>query len=214
MTFFVTSSILSKIGKRRKKKFDLVFEKSSTRDAAQVIANGGLAGLIIVSAFYFPHPNWYPIFLGILAAVTSDTWATEIGVYFKSTPRSVLTFKKVEPGTSGGISLIGTLGGALGAFCIALSGYLVNPELFLKSSLEMNFFWIILSGVLGSLVDSLLGATLQSQYLCNLCGKVTERRVHCEKVTQLIRGWEFFHNDRVNMICGLAGGIVVYFVIF
>lgn len=213
MTFFVTSSILSKIGKRRKKKFDLVFEKGSTRDAAQVMANGGLAGIIIVAAFYYPHPNWYPVFLGILAAVTSDTWATEIGVFFKSMPRSILNFKKVEPGTSGGVSLMGTLGGALGAFCIALSGYLANPELFLKSSLEMSFFWIILSGVIGSLVDSALGATLQSQYLCDLCGKVTERRIHCDKVTTLIRGWEFFHNDRVNMLCGLAGGLAVYMII-
>ncbi len=214
MTFFVTSSLLSKMGKRRKKKFDLVFEKGSTRDAAQVIANGGLAGIIIIGAFYFPHPNWYPVFLGILAAVTSDTWATEIGVFFKSTPRSILTLKKVAPGTSGGVSLLGTLGGAAGAFCVAVSGYLVNPELFLKSSLEMSFFWIILSGVIGSLVDSMLGATLQSQYICDLCGKVTERRIHCEKVTTLIRGWEFFHNDRVNMVCGLAGGLAVYMIIF
>lgn len=214
MTFFVTSSLLSKMGKRRKKKFDLVFEKGSTRDAAQVIANGGLAGFIIVAAFYYPHPNWYPVFLGILAAVTSDTWATEIGVFFKSMPRSILTFKKVEPGTSGGVSLMGTLGGALGALCIAVSGYLVYPELFLKSSLELSFFWIILSGVIGSFVDSVLGATLQSQYVCDLCGKVTERRIHCEKVTKLIRGWEFFHNDRVNMLCGLAGGLAVYMIIF
>ena len=214
LTFFVTSSLLSKMGKRRKKKFDLVFEKGSTRDAAQVIANGGLAGVIIVAAFYYPHPYWYPVFLGILAAVTSDTWATEIGVFFKSTPRSILTFKKVEPGTSGGVSLIGTLGGALGALCIAVSGYLVNSELFLKSSLEMSFFWVILSGVIGSLVDSALGATLQSQYVCDLCGKVTERKIHCEKVTKLIRGWEFFHNDRVNMLCGLAGGLAVYMIIY
>ena len=214
MTFFVTSSIWSRVGKGRKRKFDLVFEKSHTRDVGQVMANGGLAGGIMVLAFYYPNHNWYFVFLGILAAVTSDTWATEIGVLFNTTPRSILTFKKVAPGTSGGVTIAGTLGGAMGSVCIAVSGVLVNPDLFLKSSLELSFFWIILAGVIGSLVDSLLGATLQSQYLCEYCGKVTERKMHCEKNTTLVRGLEFFHNDRVNMICGLAGGLALYMIVY
>lgn len=214
MTFFITSSILSKLGRSRKRKFDLVFEKSSTRDAGQVIANGGLAGGIIILAFYYPHHNWYLIFLGVLAAVTNDTWATEIGVLFKTQPRSILNFKKVETGTSGGITLPGTLGGAMGALSIAVSGYAVNQDLFLKSSLEMNFFWIILAGVAGGFVDSILGATIQSQYLCVNCGKLTERKLHCERNTTLIRGWEFFHNDRVNLVCGLIGGLALYMIIY
>lgn len=214
LTFFVTSSLLSRLGKGHKRKFDLVFEKGSTRDVGQVIANGGLAGVIILFAFYYPHPDWYMIYLGVLAAVTSDTWSTEIGVLFKAQPRSILTFKKVEAGTSGGITWHGTLGGTLGALTIALSGYLVHKDLFLKSSLEISFFWIILAGVVGSLADSLLGATLQSQYVCAQCGKVTERAVHCDEATQLVRGWTFFHNDRINLICGLIGGLALYSVIY
>ena len=143
LVFFLTSSILSRLGKNRKQQYDLVFEKSSTRDVGQVIANGGVAGIIIILSFYYPNQNWYFVFLGVLAAVTSDTWATEIGVWFTATPRSILNFKKVEAGTSGGVTLAGTTGGALGALCIAVSGYAVNRDLFLKSSLEFSFFWII-----------------------------------------------------------------------
>ncbi|MBL7994832.1 DUF92 domain-containing protein [bacterium] len=212
LVFFVSSSILSRLGKRRKKKFDLVFEKSSTRDVGQVMANGGLAGCIMVLAYYYPDYDLYLVFLGILAAVTSDTWATEIGVWFTAAPRNILNLRKVEAGTSGGVTLAGTFGGVLGALCIAVSGYVVKGDLFLKSSLEFSFFWIILAGFIGSTVDSILGATFQAQYLCEQCKKVTERKVHCDRRSTLIRGWEFFHNDRVNLMCGLSGGLVLYFM--
>lgn len=214
LVFFLTSSILSRLGKNRKQQYDLVFEKSSTRDVGQVIANGGVAGIIIILSFYYPNQNWYFVFLGVLAAVTSDTWATEIGVWFTATPRNILNFKKVEAGTSGGVTLAGTTGGALGALCIAVSGYAVNRDLFLKSSLEFSFFWIILAGLIGSTVDSILGATFQSQYLCERCKKVTERKLHCDARSTLIRGWEFFHNDRVNLICGLSGGLALYLIFY
>lgn len=203
ITFFVLSSILSKYGRLHKKAFDQVFEKSSTRDWGQVLANGGVAGTIAILSGLFPLIDFYPLYLGALAAVTADTWGTEIGVLTKGKTVSVLSFKSVEPGTSGGISGYGTVGGAIGAAVVALSGYLWYTEL-------RTALFVVVGGMVGSLVDSLLGATLQAQFSCTICGKSTERRLHCDRPTQLSSGVDWIGNDVVNGMCSLVGAVVVW----
>ena len=203
VTFFVLSSLLSKYGRSRKKVFDLVFEKSGTRDWGQVVANGGIAGLVAVLQGQYPLFDFYPVYLGALAAVTADTWGTEIGVLSNGKTISVLSLKPVEPGTSGGISEYGTIGGAIGAAVVALSGYLWYTEL-------RTMLIVIVGGVAGSLVDSLLGATVQAQFRCGICGKITERKKHCENRTELYRGKRWIGNDVVNGVCALVGAIVAW----
>jgi uncharacterized protein (TIGR00297 family) len=203
VTFFLLSSLLSKYGRSRKNAFDQVFEKSSARDWGQVVANGGIPGLVAILSVVYPLYDLYPLYLGALAAVTADTWGTEIGVLTKGKTISILAFKPVEPGTSGGISEYGTIGGAIGATIVALSGYHWYTEL-------RTTIIIVVGGIAGSLVDSLLGATLQAQYRCGVCGKITERKVHCGQITELFRGLRWMGNDVVNGICALAGAIVVW----
>jgi uncharacterized protein (TIGR00297 family) len=201
--FFVLSSLLSKYGRSRKRAFDQVFEKSSTRDWGQVVANGGVAGLIAILSGLLPLYDFYPLYLGALAAVTADTWGTEIGILTKGRTISVLSLKPVQPGTSGGISEYGTFGGAIGAGVVALSGYPWYTEL--RTTLI-----IVVGGVAGSFVDSLLGAMVQAQFRCEVCGKITERKMHCERATELHRGVRWIGNDVVNGICGLVGAVVVW----
>lgn len=203
VAFFVLSSLLSKYGRTRKNTFDQVFEKSSRRDWGQVLANGGVAGVIAILPALFPVYDFYPLYLGALAAVTADTWGTEIGVMTKGSTYSVVTFKPVESGTSGGVSEYGTIGGAVGATVVALSGYAWYTEL--RTTLI-----VVAGGIAGSLIDSLLGGTLQAQFKCVDCGKTTERRTHCGKTTELARGISWFGNDLVNGVCALAGVLVVW----
>ena len=203
VTFFVLSSLLSKYGRSRKKAFDQVFEKSNTRDWGQVVANGGVAGFVAILSGIYSLYDFYPLYLGALAAVTADTWGTEIGVLAKGKTVSILSFKPVEPGTSGGISEYGTVGGAIGAAVVALSGYPWYTEL--RTTLI-----VVVGGVVGSFVDSLLGATVQAQYKCEVCGKTTERTVHCERPTGLSRGVRWIGNDVVNGVCALAGAVVAW----
>ncbi|MBX7151656.1 DUF92 domain-containing protein [bacterium] len=211
LLFFVTSSILSKLGKKRKEHFEQVFEKGHTRDLGQVVANGGLAGLAVVMGYHNPEPRWYVIYLGAVAAVTSDTWGTEVGTFFKGTVRSIVNFKKVEPGTSGGISWQGTLGSLLGAAVIAGSGWAFYDDCFFSQ--KQIFAWIVLAGMFGSLVDSWLGATLQVQYICRVCNKITEKFNHCNENTCPTRGFEFLTNDRVNILCGFIGGLAAFWMV-
>ncbi len=204
LAFFILSSGLSKFGKKRKAAYQLMFEKTDTRDAGQVAANGGVAGIMMLCWYFFPeYQVWYYIYLASLAAVTADTWGTEIGLLAKNFPRSIITLKKVETGTSGAVSFAGLAGGALGAFLIALSGNFWMTG----RAVGSLFIMIIISGVAGSLVDSLLGATIQAKYRCEICGKMTERTIHCGYPAQLIGGAHWVDNDAVNWACAIGGSL-------
>lgn len=203
IVFFFLSSLLSKYGNKRKSEYESLFEKSSTRDWGQVVANGGVAATLVVLSAAFPVYDLYPLYLGALAAATADTWGTEIGILARGRTVSVLTFRPVKSGTSGGISESGTFGGAAGAAVIALAGYPWYTDL--HTSLI-----VILAGIAGSLADSFIGATVQAQYECSICGKTTERTTHCSQPTRLSRGLGWIGNDVVNGFCTLAGAMVAW----
>ncbi len=213
LVFFIASSVLSKIGQERKSSVQLVFEKGSVRDFGQVVANGALPGLVVILAGFFPDDGWFMIYCGMIAAVSSDTWSTEIGTLFRGKPRNILNFQKVEVGTSGGVSWIGLLGGFFGAGMIAVSGWMARPEWQTSNPGWVIPLMVTLAGLAGSLFDSLLGATMQSQYRCRSCGMITEKKIHCNSESLLVRGWGFFHNDRVNQLCALMGGALIAAII-
>ncbi len=208
LAFFLSSSVLSKLWRERKKATSLLFEKTSKRDVGQVLANGGMAALVILIYYVTSNDTWYLIYLATLAAVTADTWATEIGVLAKEHPRLITTFEKVAPGTSGAISLIGSTGALLGSAFIALIGYWLQPAIF--RNLGLDLLLITASGLAASLVDSLLGATIQAQFRCPVCHKLTEKKVHCNGVTtQFESGFTWVNNDFVNSVCALSGVLLM-----
>lgn len=210
LIFFITSSALSRFFKKHKQGLDEKFSKGHERDAGQVFGNGGLATAFVLVHFLFPESivGWAG-FAAALAAVNADTWATELGVLNPTQPRMITDLRKrVEKGTSGGISLFGTLASLLGAFVIALPASLMtdNWPLLLP---------ITIAGVAGSLFDSLLGATVQAMYYCPTDKKETEKHpIHtCGTQTLHIRGWEWLDNDWVNFACSAFGAITAFMVI-
>jgi uncharacterized protein (TIGR00297 family) len=209
LTFFLLSSLLSKLGKTRKVEFRMIFEKSNRRDIGQVIANGAVPGTILLAHHVSPHPAWYVAYLGSLAAVNADTWATELGILSKSPTRSIRNFRVVPPGTSGGITTLGTLSAFLGTWVIAFSGWMASGHIFAASFLHPIFWIIVGAGLAGSLFDSLLGTTVQAQYRCPDCQKITEKKIHCDTMkTDLISGIGWLHNDWVNAFCSLCGALL------
>ncbi len=209
LAFFVLSSLLSKFGKKQKAKFADTFQKGGRRDLGQVFANGGIAGILVILWNFFPNDGIYLAFLGSLAAVTADTWGTEIGVFSKIMPRNVINFRQVPPGTSGGVTLLGLLGGLLGSLVIVLAGKAVTAR-FEPYSLALPAM-VVIAGLFGSLVDSLFGATVQAQFACPNCGKITEKHVHCANHTTVLHsGVEVIDNDVVNAICAFSGAVFAY----
>ncbi len=209
LMFFIASSLLSKYGKAKKKRLELIFDKSSKRDSGQVAANGGLAGMIILLWYCFPDwEHLYRLYLASIAAVTADTWGTEIGTLLKGKPRSIITLRPVDVGTSGGVSLAGFAGGAVGAVLIAASAALFDSAM-ITWSIALT---LVLSGVIGSIVDSLLGATVQAQYV-TAEGDVTERTSINGIPTTLVRGYRWMDNDFMNLCCGLSGALVAYLLL-
>src|SRR6266498_5645725 len=149
LTFFITSSGLSRAFKKRKEGLDEKFSKGHERDAGQVFGNGGLAMLFAALHAFYPESiiPWIG-FAASLAAVNADTWATELGVLNPTPPRMITDLKKlVEKGTSGGISLWGTFASLLGASIIALPAALFADNWLL-------FPLITFAGLAASLFDS------------------------------------------------------------
>jgi uncharacterized protein (TIGR00297 family) len=211
--FFISSSGLSRLFRKKKMAFDEKFSKGSQRDAGQVMANGGIAGLFVLLHVLWPDALWPWLgFAGALASANADTWATELGVLSRSTPRLITNGRKVERGTSGGISWAGTAAAAGGALFIAALGVgSWQGNMFIPAPNPLVWLaGITLAGIAGSLADSLLGATLQAIYWCPNCMKETERHpLHtCGTPTTRLRGWPWLDNDWVNGVCTLVGGIV------
>lgn len=142
--FFISGSLLTR----------LAGGAGGRRNYRQVLANGGLAALAALLG------SW-PLAAGALAAATADTWATEIGAFSPHSPRLITSWRAVAPGTDGGITLLGTVGGAAGAcFLAGLTALLFAPP-------PAAFRVVIGAGLVGMFADSLLGATVQGRVIDN-----------------------------------------------
>lgn len=235
VAFFVSSTVLSHYKARVKEKFSEKFQKGSRRDLGQALANGGWAALIAIGMGAAEWLGWeartqqllFAAFLGAMATVTADTWATEIGVLSMSLPRMVTTGRVAPAGTSGGITLLGTVtsfcGGAFigvvavmgilaQAFALGNIGWSGNWN-FISNALVVGMSGIVLlvavSGLLGSLFDSLMGATVQGIYFCEYDETQTEKKIHsCGRATRLVRGRAWLDNDAVNFSASVFGSVV------
>jgi uncharacterized protein (TIGR00297 family) len=206
LTFFISSSALSRLFSRRKASINEKFSKGSQRDWGQVLANGSLGALLALALGFWPASSWpWFAFIGAMAAVNADTWATELGVLSRSEPRLISNGQRVERGTSGGITILGILSTLGGAALIGLMAILFNGLTGAAGLLAA-----LSGGLVGSLFDSWLGATVQAIYYCPACEKETERfpQHTCGTPTCLKRGWSWLNNDWVNFACSLAGALV------
>jgi uncharacterized protein (TIGR00297 family) len=237
LVFFFTSSALSKGKKQRKQGEESGYEKGSRRDAGQVLANGGLGAMVCLLWAIWPAEAWWYGFVGVMASVTADTWATELGALSRKDPVSLVGFRRVPQGTSGAVSPLGTLAAAGGAFVIGLAAWAfaameraILPVLEgggwggatgllpdFAESVTANWaatgggFALVpvalIGGVAGAFADSLIGATLQRMNRCTVCGRLVEQAVHCGQPAERVRGLRWMNNDAVNFISSAAGGL-------
>jgi len=206
--YFVSSSVLSRIGARVKvQRSGSIVEKGGARDAAQVCANGAVFAAAAALHIAYPSFIWLAAGAGALAASASDTWGTEIGMLAKSPPRMITTWRVVPTGTSGGVSTLGLAAMVAGSLFIALAAWLLHRNAHVALAVSAG-------GIVGALVDSFGGALWQSRQFCTRCGSATERVVHdCGTRTERAGGLGWLNNDGVNAACTLIGAIVAVVVL-
>src|SRR5579859_1075873 len=215
--FFVSSSLLSHYRQRDKAGAAAdKFSKGSRRDLGQVAANGGLATVFAIIYGLAQSSRARRLaqagFTGALATANADTWATELGVLSAAKPRLITSGKTVAPGTSGGITLTGIAASSLGAYSL---GFFFRVSQGVRKSCAPAPFVALISGLAGSLCDSLLGATVQAMYYCPVCQTETERPVHrCGTPTQPLRGIAWMNNDVVNFLATACGSVVAMSLTF
>ncbi len=215
IAFFLSSSWLSHYRRADKEAVADKFAKGSRRDLGQALANGGLGAILAIAFARYPDPLLFAAFIGVMSTVNADTWATELGVLSRVPPRLLTTGRPVPTGTSGGVTWLGTWASVAGALLIgALATALTQAESLLRGD---GWQWAavacpllaVAGGIVGSLFDSLLGATVQAVYYCNHCDKETESPVHrCGQPARRLRGWTWLNNDLVNLMSSLVGGLV------
>jgi uncharacterized protein (TIGR00297 family) len=205
IAFFVASTVLSRIGEAEKsaRTADIV-AKGGERDAAQVLANGGVFALCALGSIVVPRDAgaWHAVGAGALAAATADTWATEIGTLIGRAPRSIISFSEVPPGTSGGVTTAGTAAAVAGATFLAGMAFMLGWS-------SLVAWGALVGGVAGATADSLIGATAQARRRCDRCNTATERGVHrCGAVTVAAGGLAWLDNDAVNAMSTAVGAVV------
>lgn len=232
VAFFVSSAFLSKFRARSKQEVNEKFQKGSRRDFGQALANGGWATLMAVGIWYAetfaPDARGFLFFsyacIGAIAAVTADTWATEIGVLSKTMPRLITTGRIVPIGTSGGVTLLGTVTALFGAMFIGgvtLGGIMIKEFVPQPGMFDAAFALDLLavssrvvgiaavSGLAGALFDSVLGATVQAIYFSEYDERQTEKNVDSQgNPIRRVRGVSWIDNDVVNLVSSAFGGLV------
>ncbi|QCJ43469.1 DUF92 domain-containing protein [Bacillus sp. S3] len=201
-TFFVTSSFWSKYKSSVKKPMEEKLANGSARNWRQVMANGGGAGFFSIMYFLQPDQIWLIGFIVCLASANSDTWASEIGSLSRKKPIYIRTMKRVDKGTSGAISLLGSAAALSGSLLISVISFLL---------FDLNIiltFLVFLFGFIGNVIDTLIGAFYQQVYVCQRCRMETEKKKHCLLPTTRIKGFTLVDNDMVNFLSGFLAAML------
>lgn len=215
LAFFLSSSVLSRLRRSENNQAtagpDAV---TGARNAIQVLANGGVAAAM-VPVFAFSVRHWpsssarmvLVMYLAALATATADTWATEIGRLSGRSPRLLRNWRLVPAGTSGAISLPGTIAALIGAALIPLAA----SSLWRLNAVE--FAVVTWAGFLGSLLDSLLGAGLQAQFQDARTGECTDRSETAGAPNRRMHGVAWVKNDAVNLLACVGGTLCAWLIL-
>jgi uncharacterized protein (TIGR00297 family) len=165
IAFFGIGGLSSKFRYQEKKRRGIAEEDEGARGTGNVLANSLVALVAVLAAAVsstvaVSEVVFFYAFAGSVGAALADTLSSEIGGLFDN-PRLVTTLEVVEPGTDGAVTWQGEVVGAFGAAIIAGIGFVAFDGISASGA-----GIIVLAGVAGMTVDSILGATIEGR----VCG--------------------------------------------
>lgn len=227
VTFFLSSSRATKFRSSEKRTFEEEFKGGEgRRNWVQVLCNAGmplqLSILYLIDCGSGERPidfttyyrsSWLSVgVMSSLACCNGDTWASEFGTVLSTgDPILITTGKRVPRGTNGGVSLIGLLVSLLGGVLIGLAYFITNVYAIDKDILDAATpQWPIIvfggvAGLFGSLLDSVLGATIQ------FTGQSETGRIVSApgEGVKHVSGIRVLDNHSVNLISSIVTGVLI-----
>ncbi len=210
MWFFGSSNVAARIVRKRRgvQSGGSPKRKGEARRLRQVLANS-VPFLVCAAGFAVTGEPWLMVVsAGALAASTADTWASEIGIFSRNPPVNIVTRKPMQRGLSGGVSPLGLVATVVGAATSALLTMVLFPVFGFAVPVGLGaFLFIVACGVVGSLVDSLLGALLQAKYRAPDEGTGALVEASPSRGAggyTLVSGFAWVTNDAVNLLSGIA----------
>ncbi|KAL2622597.1 hypothetical protein R1flu_002802 [Riccia fluitans] len=219
LAFFFSSSTLTKFKQEEKKNVEEDHKEGGQRDWSQVLANSVVGTILSIAVAYVTgfqdrcfDTKEAPLVTGLLGGIlghyaccNGDTWSSEIGILSSSTPRLITTFRPVPRGTNGGVSFLGLFAAAAGGAFIGLTFFVLGYFTTFCTGQTANSQWLLLpvgtaAGLLGSLFDSLLGATVQFSGICAVRKKVVGKP---GPTVKRISGFDILTNTGVNFASAL-----------
>jgi len=183
-TFFLVGSLLSKLPGHK--------DETSNRNAIQVFANGLVPTICFM--LYFVGDNDVFLIAGVsgIAFALSDTSSSEIGVRMGGKHFYVWNRNGASKGSSGGVTVLGSLAGVLFAFLLGLLAF----------GLIDSFGWLELgiistAGILGNISDTLIGGLYQARFQ-NTEGAIVEKNSG-----SLIHGYRWIDNSTTNLLSSI-----------
>lgn len=193
ITFFLVGSAFTKYKYGLKEEIGAAEMKEGARTWKNVAAN---LLFPIVTLVIYALTSWRLsalAFISSLSGALSDTLGSEIGVLSSKPPVMIHNLRRVPPGTSGAVSVLGIIASLAGSL-------LISVEALSLSIISLSEFPLaLILGFLCSIIDSLLGALLQARYRCLDGGEIIEDPSLCDEV-ELVRGLRWLDNHAVNLI--------------
>ena len=208
--YFTIFAVDMIVGERSEKVTKSINQRSGARGIVQVIANALAATIAAVMSAILQKPELMMVYAAALTECLADSLASDVGVLSKKDPIDICRMKRIKRGLSGGVSLLGTLSafaGCVWMFLISLIFFGFSAKLIIA---------VVVIPMIGIAADSILGSLVQAKYECTICGKSTEKTMHCGTKTRHVGGLKLINNDAVNIISNFITAILaaVYVLLF
>lgn len=208
---FFAEAIISRISSKKATAKTRFSKEKHARGSAQILANTMVAMLCLVLYYFLRLDILLFVAAAAVAEEFADSIASAIGRLSSSKPIDIVRFKSVEPGVSGGVSVIGLIGALLASFAAA------TIPLGIDKVGVTAFIVIGAVAFFGTVIDSVLGSLFQGLFRCPTCDMLTEQARHCDADAQLIKGARIINNATVNFIssaltAAIAAGVLVIFI--